>query len=32
MMYFAEGPNAVEDPVSLNEEFEKQYGTTEYEA
>jgi hypothetical protein len=32
MMYFTEGPNAVEDPVSLNEEFEKQYDTTEYEA
>jgi hypothetical protein len=32
MMYFTEVPNAVEDPVSLNKEFEKQYGTTEYEA
>ncbi|HEV1994868.1 MAG TPA: hypothetical protein VGR03_11085 [Candidatus Acidoferrum sp.] len=32
MMYFTEGPDAVEDPVSLNEEFEKQYDTTQYEA
>jgi hypothetical protein len=32
MMYFTEGPDAVEDPVSLNEEFEKKYDTTEYEA
>ena len=32
MMYFTEGPEAIEDPVSLNEEFEKQYDTIEYEA
>jgi len=32
MMYFTEGSDAVEDPVSLNEEFEKQYDPTEYEA
>jgi hypothetical protein len=32
MMYFTEGPEAIEDPVSLNEEFQKQYDTTEYEA
>ncbi len=31
MMYFTEGPDAVEDPVSLNEEFEKKYDTTRYE-
>ena len=31
MMYFTEGPDAVEDPISLNEEFEKQYDTAEYE-
>jgi hypothetical protein len=32
MMYFTEGPDAVEDPISLNEEFEKQCDTTEYDA
>jgi hypothetical protein len=31
MMYFTEGPDAVEDPVMLNEEFESQYNSVEYE-
>jgi hypothetical protein len=31
MMYFTEETDAVEDPVSLNEEFEKKYDTTKYE-
>ena len=31
MMYFSEGTDAVEDPASLNEAFEKQYDTTKYE-
>jgi hypothetical protein len=31
MMYFTEGPDAAEDPVALNEEFEKKYQTDEYE-
>jgi hypothetical protein len=31
MMYFTEGKNAVEDPITLNEEFEAQYETKEYE-
>ena len=32
MMYFTEGSDAVEDPVSLNEEFGERCDTTEYEA
>ena len=32
MMYFTEGPDAVEDPVQLNEEFEAQYDMDEYES
>jgi hypothetical protein len=32
MMYFTEGPDAVEDPVKLNDEFEAQYGSEEYES
>jgi hypothetical protein len=31
MMYFTEGPDASEDPAALNEEFEAQYNTSEYE-
>ncbi len=31
MMYFTEGKSAVEDPVSLNEEFEAQYDNAKYE-
>jgi hypothetical protein len=31
MMYFTESPDAVEDPVKLNEEFEAQYDSEEYE-
>jgi hypothetical protein len=31
MMYFTEGPDAVEDPTKLNEEFEAAYDTEEYE-
>jgi hypothetical protein len=31
MMYFTEGPDATENPISLNEEFEAQYNTAEYE-
>ncbi len=31
MMYFTEGPDAVEDPVKLNEEFEAKYDLDEYE-
>jgi hypothetical protein len=32
MMYFTESPDAVEDPVKLNEEFEAQYDSDEYES
>src|SRR5260370_11834730 len=32
MMHFTEGKSATEDPLSLNEEFEAEYDTTEYEA
>ena len=32
MMYFTEGEDAVENPIALNEEFEAQYDTPEYEA
>ncbi len=32
MMHFTEGKSATEDPISLNDEFEAQYDTTEYEA
>jgi hypothetical protein len=31
MMYFTEGPDATENPITLNEEFEAQYDTAEYE-
>src|SRR5258708_16292792 len=31
MMYFTEGPGAIEDPVTLNEEFEAQYDMAQYE-
>jgi hypothetical protein len=31
MMYFTEGEDAVENPAELNEEFEAQYKTPEYE-
>ena len=31
MMYFTEGPDANEDPIALNEEFEEQFNTSEYE-
>ena len=31
MMYFTESTEAVEDPIELNEEFEAQYNTAEYE-
>jgi hypothetical protein len=31
MMYFTEGKSAVEDPVALNEEFDSQCNTAEYE-
>jgi hypothetical protein len=31
MMYFTEGPDASEDPITLNEEFEAQYDTVGYE-
>jgi hypothetical protein len=31
MMYFTEGLDASEDPATLNEEFEGQYDTAEYE-
>jgi len=31
MMRFAEGEDAVENPIELNEEFEAQYNTGEYE-
>jgi hypothetical protein len=31
MMYFSEGAGAVEDPSKLNEEFEAQYDSAEYE-
>jgi hypothetical protein len=32
MMCFTEGPGAPEDPLKLNEEFEEEYDTDEYEA
>jgi hypothetical protein len=32
MMYFTESPDAVEDPVKLNEEFEAKYNSEEYES
>jgi hypothetical protein len=32
MLYFTEGPEAAENPIELNEEFEKEYDTDEYEA
>jgi|SRR5580704_647325 hypothetical protein len=32
MMYFTESPDAVEDPVKLNEEFDAQYDSEEYES
>src|SRR5207302_5642125 len=33
MMYFTESdPNSCADPIALNEEFESQYDTPEYEA
>ena len=31
MMYFTEGPDAIENPIKLNEEFEEQFNTSEYE-
>ncbi len=31
MMYFTESEDAVENPIALNEEFEAQYDTAEYE-
>lgn len=31
MMYFTEGPDAIENPITLNEEFEEQFNTSEYE-
>ncbi len=31
MMYFTESEDAIEDPSALNEEFEAQYDTGEYE-
>jgi hypothetical protein len=31
MMYFTESAEAVEDPIELNEEFEAQHDTAEYE-
>lgn len=32
MMYFTEGPDATENPIELNEEFEKQHDRARYEA
>jgi hypothetical protein len=32
MMYFTESEDAVEDPIALNNEFEAQYDTAEYES
>ena len=32
MMYFTEGAVASEDPIKLNEEFEAEYDSDEYEA
>jgi hypothetical protein len=32
MMYFTEGKEATEDPIELNDEFEAQHNTAEYEA
>ena len=31
MMYFTEGEDAIENPIGLNEEFEAQYNTPDYE-
>ena len=31
MMYFTEGPDAIENPITLNEEFEEQFNSSEYE-
>ncbi len=31
MMYFTEGHGAIEDPATLNEEFEAQYDMAQYE-
>lgn len=31
MIYFTESEDATENPIELNEEFESQYNTTEYE-
>jgi len=31
MMYFTEGPEAIEDPSTLNEEFEAQYDIAQFE-
>ena len=31
MMYFTESEDAVEDPIQLNQEFEEEYDTAEYE-
>jgi len=31
MMYFTEGPGAIEDPTTLNDEFEAEYDNAEYE-
>jgi hypothetical protein len=32
MMYFTEGPDAIEDPTVLNDDFEAEYDTPTYEA
>ncbi|HEY2819852.1 MAG TPA: hypothetical protein VGJ06_02320 [Candidatus Acidoferrum sp.] len=32
MMYFTESDDAVENPIALNEEFEAEYNTAEYES
>jgi hypothetical protein len=32
MLYFTESEDAVEDPIALNNEFEAQYDTAEYES
>ena len=32
MMYFTESEDAVENPIALNEEFEAEYDTAEYES
>jgi hypothetical protein len=31
MMYFTEGPDAIENPIMLNAEFEEHFNTSEYE-